>query len=185
MVELYVYPGQHRGVWLSVEGKTYGKQVLALPGTLKVSSAPRQCAEVFVDRFEQRLRRCQPAHTRSLVNGNARVSWKHLLSPQWDMGRVYPASIMRHLALFDDLAASSGAEGLDGKVLSLFHLCRVVVLDQKNRLPSVNLIGVYRMTTEVLYRLDCRRGVKDELRCDSVRIAQLTWQHLAVNLDLI
>ena len=158
MVELYVYPGQHRGAWPSVGGKTYGKQVLALPSTLKVSSAPRQCAEVFVDRFEQRLRRCQPAHTRSLVNGNARVSWKHLLSPEWDMGRVYPASIMRHLALFDDLAASSGAEGLDGKVFSLFHLCRVVVLDQKDRLRAMNPVGQDRMPAKVGYWFHCSAG---------------------------
>ena len=69
------------------------------------------------------------------------------------MGRVYPASIMRHLALFDDLAASSGAEGLDGKVFPLFHLGLVVILDEHDGLAAVYLVWVNRVTTQVLNRL--------------------------------
>ena len=78
---------------------------------------------------------------------------------------IHLAGIMRHLALFDDLTSSSGAEGFDREDIAFFHALIRLSLDERNLLVAMNPVAQDVMASDVLDSFD-RNG-------------------LAINLDLV
>jgi len=74
--------------------------------------------------------------------------------PKWDMLDVIYTSIVRSFHILMNETTASTSKGLNGKVFALLHFCLVTIVNNGNRLASVDLVRVDRVSVQVTDRLD-------------------------------
>mmetsp|Transcript_32466 Transcript_32466/g.68282 ORF Transcript_32466/g.68282 Transcript_32466/m.68282 type:complete len:267 (-) Transcript_32466:536-1336(-) len=73
---------------------------------------------------------------------------------QWDTGSIKVLHVVGAFEIFDNVAASGGAECFNGEYFIFFHFGNVVGFDNGDGFSGVDLVGSDGMAVEVAYALD-------------------------------
>lgn len=127
--------------------------------TLKVSAAEYQASKIGINSLEERLCRCETQVGTRNVGVSAIAVDSNLFAGENEgsktLGRLNPYIIVQ-----DSLAGTS--KRLDSEYFSFLHFVLVVVFDERNLLPAMDIVSENIMARDVPDRFD-RNGLSGQI----------------------